>query len=200
MQKAIDHLRQADPVMARIIEAIGTYGLRQRPADFETLVRSIVYQQLSGKVAAVILGRLLRAAGPVLTPESILKLRPSRMRALGLSTAKTAYIRDLARHTRDGRLVFEELASLSDSEVIEKLTQVKGIGPWTAHMFLMFGLERMDVLPTGDLGIKAALRKAYGLAELPTPAEMEKMASGWRPYCTVACWYLWRTVDGDANL
>jgi DNA-3-methyladenine glycosylase II len=186
--------------MARIIGSIGAYGLRQRPADFETLVRSIVYQQLSGKVAVVILGRLLRAAGPQLTPQSILKLRPSRMRALGLSKAKTEYIRDLARHVRDGSLDFGQLPALSDDEVIEKLVAVKGIGPWTAHMFLMFGLERLDVLPTGDLGIKNALRKEYGLEALPTPAEMEKLAQRWRPYCTVACWYLWRTVDGDANL
>jgi len=200
MQAAIQHLCQADPVMARIIESIGPYGLRQRPADFETLVRSIAYLQLSGKVAAVVLARLIKAAGGALTPEGILKLRPSRMRALGLSTAKTNYIRDLARHTRDGSLVFEELHALSDDEVIEKLTQVKGVGPWTAHMFLMFGLERLDVLPTGDLGIRAAMRTRYGLSELPTPAEMHEIARRWRPYCTVACWYLWRTVDGDANL
>jgi DNA-3-methyladenine glycosylase II len=200
MEEALRHLTRNDPVMARIIGSIGAYGLRQRPADFETLVRSIVYQQLSGKVAVVILGRLLRAAGPQLTPQSILKLRPSRMRALGLSKAKTEYIRDLARHVRDGSLDFDQLPALSDDEVIEKLVAVKGVGPWTAHMFLMFGLERLDVLPTGDLGIKNALRKEYGLEALPTPAEMEKLAERWRPYCTVACWYLWRTVDGDANL
>jgi DNA-3-methyladenine glycosylase II len=200
MQAALDHLCQSDPIMGRIIQKIGAYGLRKRPADFDTLVRSIVYQQLSGKVAAVILARLIKAVGGVLTPAGILKLRPSRMRALGLSTAKTNYIRDLARHTRDGSLVFEELDGLQDDEVIAKLTQVKGIGPWTAHMFLMFGLERLDVLPTGDLGIRAAIRKEYGLTELPTPAEMHELAVRWRPYCSVACWYLWRTVDGDANL
>ena len=200
MQHAIRHLCGADPVMAAVIERIGEYGLRSRPADFETLVRSIAYQQLSGKVAAVILGRLIRAAGGALTPASILKLRPSRMRALGLSTAKTAYIRDLARQTRDGLLVFEELSVLADAEVVERLTRVKGIGEWTAQMFLMFALERHDILPTKDLGIRAAMKKVYGLAELPTPDEMERIAVAWRPYCTVACWYLWRTVDGDANL
>ena len=121
------------------------------------------------------------------------------MRTLGLSTQKTAYIRDLARHTRDGKLVFEELADLTDEEVIERLTQVKGIGVWTAHMFLMFALRRHDVLPTGDLGVRNAIRKAYDLAELPTPAEMEEIAADWRPYCSVASWYLWRSLEGVAR-
>ena len=122
------------------------------------------------------------------------------MRKLGLSTQKTAYIRDLARHARDGTLVFEELRELSDREVIERLTLVKGIGIWTAHMFLIFALRRTDVLPTGDLGIRNAIRKAYGLMELPTAAEMEIMAERWRPYCTVASWYLWRSLEPNANL
>ena len=148
----------------------------------------------------MIFGRLTAAAGGKLTPENILKLRPSRMRTLGLSTQKTAYIRDLARHTRDGRLVFDELLDLADDEAIERLTQVKGIGVWTAHMFLMFALRRNDILPTGDLGIRNAMRQAYGLAELPSPAEMETMALRWRPYCTVASWYLWRSLEPDANL
>ena len=122
------------------------------------------------------------------------------MRTLGLSNQKTAYIRDLARHTRDGSVVFERLPALSDGEVIEHLTQVKGVGPWTAHMFLIFALRRTDVLPTGDLGVRAAIRKAYELPELPTPEEMERMAERWRPYCTVASWYLWRSLEPNANL
>jgi DNA-3-methyladenine glycosylase II len=129
-----------------------------------------------------------------------LKLRPERMRRLGLSTAKTSYIRDLARQTRDRVLVFEELPALTDQEVIERLTQVRGIGVWTAQMFLMFSLERADVLPTGDLGIRNAIRNAYGLAEAPKPAEIERLGEKWRPYCTVASWYLWRSLEGDANL
>jgi len=167
--------------------------------NFESLVRSIVYQQLSGKVAKVIYGRLSAAVKGTVIPETILKLRPSRMRSLGLSTAKTAYIRDLARHTRDGKVVFEQLPDLPDDAVIECLTQVKGIGPWTAQMFLMFALRRNDVLPTGDLGIRSAMRKAYNLEDLPTPAEMERLAQSWRPYCSVASWYLWRSLDGEAN-
>jgi DNA-3-methyladenine glycosylase II len=200
MKQAIEHLRASDPVLSEIIDRVGDYRIQFRDPNFETLVRSIVYQQLSGKVASVIFGRLVQAAGGKLTPEHILKLRPSRMRSLGLSTQKTAYIRDLARHTRDGRLVFEELPALSDAAAIERLTQVKGIGDWTAHMFLMFALRRTDVLPVGDLGVRTAIRRAYGLPELPSPAEIEMMAIRWRPFCTVASWYLWRSLEGDAKL
>jgi DNA-3-methyladenine glycosylase II len=200
MKQAIEHLRASDPVLSEIIDRVGDYRIQFRDPNFETLVRSIVYQQLSGKVASVIFGRLVQAAGGKLTPEHILKLRPSRMRSLGLSTQKTAYIRDLARHTRDGRLVFEELPALSDAAAIERLTQVKGIGDWTAHMFLMFALRRTDVLPVGDLGVRTAIGRAYGLPELPSPAEIEMMAIRWRPFCTVASWYLWRSLEGDAKL
>jgi DNA-3-methyladenine glycosylase II len=200
MKEAIQHLRSSDKVLSEIIERVGDYGIQFRDPDFETLVKSIVYQQLSGRVASVIFGRLAKAAGGKLTPGNILNLRPSRMRALGLSKQKTAYIRDLARHARDGRVIFEELAALDDAAVIERLTQVKGIGVWTAHMFLIFALRRTDVLPTGDLGIRNAMRKAYGMPAPPTPAEMEVLAERWRPYCSVASWYLWRSLETDANL
>jgi len=200
MKEAIQHLRRSDPILSDIIDRVGDYAIQFRDPEFETLVRSIVYQQLSGRVASVIFGRLVKAAGGKLTPESILKMRPSRMRTLGLSTQKTAYIRDLARHTRDGRLVFEELPALPDRDAIERLTQVKGIGEWTAHMFLMFALRRPDILPVGDLGIRTAIRRAYQLPELPTVAEIEQIALHWRPYCTVASWYLWRSLEGGANL
>jgi DNA-3-methyladenine glycosylase II len=200
MKEAIQHFRRNDPVLSEIIDRVGDYGIQFRDPDFETLVKSIVYQQLSGRVASVIFARLAKAVGCRLTPANILKLRPARMRTLGLSRQKTAYIRDLARHTRDGRVVFEELAALDDGVVIERLTQVKGIGVWTVHMFLIFALKRTDVLPTGDLGIRNAMRKAYGMAEPPTPAEMEVLAQRWRPYCTVASWYLWRSLETDANL
>ena len=200
MKEAIVHLRKADPVMRAIIDQVGAYQIQFRDPDFETLVKSIVYQQLSGRVAGVIFGRVTDAAGGRLTPESILKLRPVRMRTLGLSGQKTAYIRDLARHARDGRVAFEELARLPDEAVIERLTEVKGIGVWTAHMFLIFALRRPNVLPTGDLGIRNAIRKAYGLLELPKPAEMETLSEPWRPYRTVASWYLWRSLEPDANL
>ena len=200
MMEAIEHLRRSDPVLASIIERVGDYAIQFREPGFETLVRSIVYQQLSGRVASVIFGRLKAAAGDPLTPENVLKLRPSRMRTLGLSTQKTVYIRDLARHTRDGAVRFEDLAHAADVEVIEHLTQVKGIGVWTAHMFLIFALRRPDILPTGDLGIRNAMRKAYGLQDLPSPAQMEELGARWRPYCSVASWYLWRSLDGEAAL
>ena len=200
MQEAIHHLRRSDPVLAGIIDRVGDYRIEFRDPDFETLVKSIVYQQLSGRVANVIFGRLARAAGGKITPENILKLRPARMRAVGLSGQKTEYIRDLARHTRDGRVRFEELPELPDEEVMARLTAVKGIGVWTVHMFLIFALRRHDVLPTGDLGIRNAIRKAYGLEALPLPGEIESMAERWRPFCTVASWYLWRSLEPNANL
>ena len=192
---ALRHLKGCDPVLRRIIDRVGDYRIQFREPSFETLVRSIVYQQLSGRVASVIFERLRKAAGGGLTPASILKLRPARMRTAGLSPQKTAYIRDLARHTRDGRVIFEELSGLSDQQVIEQLTAVKGVGVWTAHMFLIFALQRPDVLPTGDLGIRSAVRKAYAFAELPKPAEIESLAQCWRPYCSVASWYLWRSLE-----
>jgi DNA-3-methyladenine glycosylase II len=201
MKKAINHLRKADPVLASIIERVGPYTMEYREPGFQTLVRSIVYQQLSGKAAATILGRLLVAAksDPV-TPEAILKLRPQKMRTLGLSQQKVKYIRELARMTRDGEIEFERLSELHDTEVIAHLTRVKGVGVWTVHMFLMFALRRPDVLPVGDLGVRMAMKKAYGLAELPAPAEMEKIAASWRPWSSVASWYLWRSLENQGAM
>jgi DNA-3-methyladenine glycosylase II len=200
MKEAIQYLQQSDPILSEIIGRVGECRIQFREPGFETLVRSIVYQQLNGKVAAVIFGRLMAAVKNQLTPANILKLRPSRMRSLGLSTQKTAYIRDLARQTRDRHIVFEELPSLPDSEILQILTQVKGIGPWTVHMFLMFALRRPDVLPTGDLGIRNAIQKAYQLSEPPLPSQVEALAVKWRPYCSFASWYLWRSLETDANL
>jgi DNA-3-methyladenine glycosylase II len=201
VRKAIRHLKQADPVMGRIIERVGAYKIEYREPVFQTLVRSIVYQQLHGKAASTIFGRLKDAAkADPLTPEAILKLRPARMRTLGLSPQKLSYIRELARLTRNGDIDFAVCETLADEAVIEHLTRVKGVGVWTAHMFLIFALRRTDVLPTGDLGIRNAIRKAYALAELPQPAEIEALATKWRPYCTVASWYLWRSMEPNANL
>ncbi len=193
MQKALKHLRKADPIMASIIERVGPYTMQYREPVFQTLVRSIVYQQLSGKAALTIFNRLVAAAkvDPI-TPEAILKLRPQKMRTLGLSQQKTKYIRELATMTRDGEIQFERLAELEDAEIVAHLTRVKGVGVWTVHMFLMFALRRPDVLPVGDLGVRMAMKKAYGLAEMPTPVEMEKIAASWKPWCSVASWYLWK--------
>src|SRR5579871_5613490 len=183
MRKALNHLKKADPVMAAIIERVGPYRIEYREPVFQTLVRSIVYQQLHGKAALTIFTRLKDAAlkgkseADPITPESILKLRPQRMRKLGLSQQKMTYIRELARMTRDGEVNFESCTALEDAAVIEHLTRVKGIGVWTVHMFLIFALRRHDVLPTGDLGVRAAIKKAYGLDELPEPDEMERIAA-----------------------
>jgi DNA-3-methyladenine glycosylase II len=196
MRKALNHLKKADPVLGSIIERVGPYKIQYREPVFQTLVRSIVYQQLHGKAALTIFTRLQAAAktDPI-TPEAILKLRPSRMRAIGLSGQKTTYIRELARLTRDGHIDFSRVETLEDAAVIEHLTRCKGIGVWTVHMFLIFALRRPDVLPTGDLGIRAAMKKAYNLAELPKPEEMQRIAAAWAPYCSVASWYLWRSLD-----
>jgi DNA-3-methyladenine glycosylase II len=196
MRSAIKHLKKSDPVMAAIIQRVGRYAMQYREPSFESLVRSIVYQQLSGRVASVIFGRLHAAAGEEhLTPAGIMKLRPEKMRKLGLSAQKTLYIRELAKHTKRGSIVFESLSETDDASVIEHLTRVKGIGVWTAQMFLMFALRREDVLPLADLGIRSAMKKAYGLDDLPKPAEMEKIAGAWKPYTSVACWYLWRSLE-----
>lgn len=200
MEEALVRLRE-DPVMAAIIGRIGEYGITYREPVFESLVRSILSQQISTKVARVFVQRLVaRMPDGNITPENILRMRVSTFRKMGFSGAKIEYIRDLARHTREGLLDFDSLLNMSDEEVVERLIQVKGIGVWTAHMFLIFALRRHDVLPVGDLGVRAAIRKGYGLEALPTPAEMHELAAKWRPWCSVASWYLWRSLDGTAEI
>jgi DNA-3-methyladenine glycosylase II len=201
MRKAILHLKKSDPVLRGLIERIGPYGIEFLEPDFATLVRAIVYQQLSGKVASVIFDRLAAAAGDGrLTPEAVLQLSPRKMRAQGLSKQKIAYIRDLAARAVSGEVEFAALEKLPDEAVYERLTRLKGIGVWTAQMFLIFALRRTDVLPSADLGIRAAVRKAYGYPDLPKPSQVEKLAQRWRPYCTVAAWYLWRSLETKAGL
>lgn len=197
MKKALAHLRAADPVLARIIDAVGPYRITYTEPCFGSLVRSIIYQQLSGKVASVIHGRFVALTGEPVRPTRILKLTPEQMRAAGLSGQKASYIRDLAEKAR--KVGFARLPELTDAEVIERLTLVKGVGVWTAHMFLMFSLRRPDVLPVGDLGIRMAMRNAYGLADLPSPKQMEEIAAAWHPWCSVASWYLWRSLELPAS-
>ena len=201
MRKAISALRDADPVMGGLIDKVGPYKIRYLEPDFETLIKSIVYQQLSGKVAATIFARLVAAAGDgTLTPETALEVTPRKMRALGLSRQKIGYIRDIAGHALSGQTDFAALRKAPDEEVIRVLTSLKGVGVWTAHMFLIFALRRKDVLPSGDLGIRAAVRKWYNLDAPPKPAEVEQVGEKWRPYRTVASWYLWRSLEPNANL
>lgn len=201
MKRALTHLRLADPRLAGVIDRVGRFRMQYREPGFDTLVRSIVYQQVSGKAAATVYARLAEAAGPAgVTPRALLRLTPEQLRAVGLSGQKTSYLKDLAASTASRRLRFDRLPALPDEDVIGQLTQVKGIGVWTAQMFLMFGLRRRDVLPTGDLGIRKAMMQIYQLPASPPPAEMERIAQPWRPYASIACWYLWRSLDGDAAL
>ena len=201
MQQALDHLKASDPVLGRIIDQTGPYLIELLEPSYEALVKAIVLQQLSGKVAEVIFKRLVAAAGNGrLTPEAVLRLRPAKMRAIGLSKAKTLYIRELARQLVSGKLDLASLTAVSDEQVHARLTALKGIGPWTVHMFLIFALGRHDVMPSGDLGIRVAIRNVYGLAEMPKPSEVDEMARRWHPYRTVASWYLWRSLEAKAGL
>jgi DNA-3-methyladenine glycosylase II len=201
MRKALNHLRRADPTLGGIIEQVGPFQMTYREPEFSTLVRSIIYQQLSGKAAATIYRRLEEALiERGVAAESVLRLRPARMKALGISPQKRDYLRDLAKRTRAGALDFSTLAALPDHEVVEHLTQVKGVGVWTAQMFLIFALRRPDVLPVGDLGIQNAIKRAYGLEKRPGPAMVEEFGARWRPWASVASWYLWRSLDGPAAL
>jgi DNA-3-methyladenine glycosylase II len=195
MRKAINHLKNCDPVMAAIIAQIGPCRMEFGEPTFHSLAEAILYQQLNGKAAVTIFKRFTDLAGNPLTPEGILKLTDGEMRGVGLSRQKTGYLRDLSEKTKAGRLEFERLPELSDEEVIEHLTQVKGVGVWTAHMFLMFTLRRPDILPTGDYGVQAAIKKHYKKRKWPKPQVMEKIAQPWAPYRSIACWYLWKSMD-----
>jgi len=195
MRKALNHLKECDPVLRGIIERVGPFRMEYGPPEFHSLAESILYQQLNGKAAATIFERFVALTGDPVTPEGILKLTDEQLRGVGLSKQKSSYLRDLAAKTASGLLDFSRLAEMPDLEVIEHLTQVKGIGVWTAQMFLMFTLRRPDVLPTGDYGVQAAMKKHYRKRKLPKPKEMEKIARRWVPYRSIACWYLWRSLD-----
>ncbi|HXZ44188.1 MAG TPA: DNA-3-methyladenine glycosylase [archaeon] len=197
MHRAILHLKQVDPVLGEIIERVGPCRIQYAEPDFETLVRSIVFQQLSGKAARAIFARFKGALGDGsrMTPREVLRLTSAAMRGLGLSARKTQYIRDLAERAEAGLVEFSRLAWAPDDEVIRQLTAVKGIGVWTAQMFLLYALRRPDILATGDLGVRSAIRRVYRLRKLPSPASVEKLGAKWRPHRSVACWYLWRSGD-----
>ena len=195
---AVRHLKKADLVLERIIERVGPnrFGARGAGSHLDALVRSIVGQQLSTSAATTIHGRLLVLVGEANPlPEDWLALNDPDMRAAGLSRQKIAYIRDLARHVKDGELPMDRLHLMSDDEVIEALTAVKGIGVWTAQMFLMFRLGRPDILPVLDLGIRNAFRRAYKLRKDPTAKRMQALAKSWAPYRSVASWYLWQSLE-----
>ena len=194
-RKAVNHLRTADPVLAAIIERVGACRMEFGEPTFHALAESILYQQLNGRAAATIMDRFTALAGDPLTPKGILKLSDAEMRGVGLSRQKTSYLRDLAEKTQAGVLQFDRLPGMTEKEVIEHLTQVKGVGVWTAHMFLMFTLRHPDILPTGDYGVQAAMKKHYKKRKWPKPDVMMKIAKTWAPYRSIACWYLWRSLD-----
>jgi 3-methyladenine DNA glycosylase/8-oxoguanine DNA glycosylase len=194
-RKAVSHLRKADPVLASIIERVGACRMEFGEPTFHALAESILYQQLNGRAAATIMDRFTALAGDPLTPRGILKLSDAQMRGVGLSRQKTSYLRDLAEKTQAGLLQFDRLSGMTEKEVIEHLTQVKGVGVWTAHMFLMFTLRHPDILPTGDYGVQAAMKKHYKKRKWPKPDVMMKIAKTWAPYRSIACWYLWRSLD-----
>ena len=195
MRKAINHLKKSDPILRAIIERVGPCRMEFGEPVFHSLAEAIVYQQLNGKAAVTIFNRFAALAGEPVTAEGILKLTPENMRAVGLSKQKSSYLFDMAERASRGELDFTRLQDLTDEEVIKHLTQVKGVGIWTAHMFLMFTLKRPNVLPTGDFGVQMAIKKHYGKRKLPKPLQMEKIARPWEPYRSIACWYLWRSLD-----
>jgi DNA-3-methyladenine glycosylase II len=194
-------LMRADKVMKRLMEergpidpAIDRRG--SRPDPFEAVARAIVGQQLSTKAARSIWEKLLgQFGGEMPAPETLLRKRKPTLRKAGLSNAKVEFLRDLAQRVKDGRLEFDRIKDLSDEDVIAELIEVKGVGQWTAEMFLMFHLAREDVVSVGDLGIRRAVQISYGMEDLPGPEELEKLAEAWRPHRTLACLYLWRSLD-----
>jgi DNA-3-methyladenine glycosylase II len=203
----IAELREAERSLSRrdrrlrdLIKRHGPCTLRPHTRHFETLVESVISQQLSTKVADVIFARFkaIYTSDGFPKPEHILATANETLRATGMSNGKVSFIKDLAAKTGDGTLKFNRISRMSDDEVIAMLTQVKGIGVWTAHMFLIFSLGRLDVLPVGDLGIRRSIERIYALDHHPDAAEIEQLAeeNRWRPYCSVVSWYLWRGLEG----
>lgn len=197
-REALAHLRRVDPVMAGVIRKVGPCRLHLRLGNshFHYLVRAIVYQQLSGKAAGTIHGRFC-ALFPHhhVKPATLLALSDDSLRSAGLSRQKAAYLRDLAEKVDTGAVPLHRVRQMRDDAIIDHLVQVKGVGRWTAQMFLMFRLGRPDVLPELDLGIQNAVRKAYRLRRRATPRDVLRIGKAWSPYSSIACWYLWRFVD-----
>lgn len=199
LKAATKHLKKHDPVLAPVIAQFGFPTFEPHTNYYQSLVDSIIGQQLSVKAAHSIRGRFYALFGDVTlpTPEQILEKSVEELRSAGLSGAKARYIQDLALHVLEGSLKFDKITALSNQEIVKELTTVKGIGEWTAHMFMMFSMGRLDVLPVGDLGIKNGIMKLYGFKSVPTPEQVRETAvkGNWHPYETVASWYIWRSLD-----
>jgi 3-methyladenine DNA glycosylase/8-oxoguanine DNA glycosylase len=198
MRDATAHLSAQDPVLAALVDRYGPPPVR-RPvrADgrFESLAEIIVFQQLAGRAAATIHGRFVGALDGAVTPGSVLAAPDELLASSGLSRAKAASIRDLADQVVGGRIALERIGRLSDEEVVDHLTQVRGIGPWTAQMFLLVTLGRLDVWPTGDYGVRAGFGRAWGLDGIPSPKELTELGEPFRPYRSLVAWYCWRVMD-----
>jgi DNA-3-methyladenine glycosylase II len=201
---AVRHLRRTDPVLAAVIDRVGPcrFATRDAGTHFESIARAIVFQQLSGKAASTIWGRLVALdAQGAFSPTVILGHDATRIRSAGISTQKLGYLTDLATRVHAGELPLDRVEAMADDAVIEALTRVKGVGRWTAQMFLMFRLGRLDVLPEGDLGIQKAVKLAYRMRAMPSVERLRKVAAPWQPYRTIACWYLWRSLEnGDGQM
>jgi 3-methyladenine DNA glycosylase/8-oxoguanine DNA glycosylase len=201
---SVRHLKRIDPVLARVIEAVGPcrIQLRNEGTHFQALTRAIVFQQLSGKAAGTIFGRFNALyVGGEATPEAVLASTDEQLRGVGLSRQKVGYLRDLSSKVVDGTLPLDAVESMGDDDLIAHLVQVKGIGRWTAQMFLMFRLGRPDVLPDLDLGIQNAIQRAYRMRKRPTPKKVQQVGAKWSPHASVASWYLWRSLEnGDGQL
>jgi len=196
--EALAHLQTADPRLTPVIRSVGPCQLRPTRDRFGTLVRAIVGQQISTKAAAAITVRLKAEAGDPVEPEPLLRLGLAGLRQVGLSGRKAGYVIGLAEAVRDGTLPLRRIGTWSDETIVDRLTALKGIGRWTAEMFLIFGLNRADVLPIHDLGIRVAIRNHFTLAAIPTPRECAPLAEPWKPYRSIAAWYLWRSLDTPA--
>ncbi len=197
--RARRHLLRSDPILAPLIRRHGACGLAaaQRSDHFSAIVRAITGQQLSTKAAATIYARLAALMPNGVTPAALAAVPHEALRAAGMSRQKIAYFRDLCEKVTSGALPLDDLDAMTDDEVVEAMTRVKGIGRWSAEMFLMFRLRRPDVLPVGDLGIVTAIQRLYRLRKKPSAARMIKIGEAWRPYRTVACWYLWRSLENE---
>lgn len=192
------HLKLHDPILGPVIDAVGPCTIRPHTNYYQELVQSIIGQQLSLKAAAAIEARFVALfGGDFPSPEAIISIDDDSLRAVGFSRAKVGYVKDLALHVRQKKILLDRFDTLSNQEIISELVAVKGIGEWTAHMFLIFCMGRLDVLPVGDLGIRNGIRKLYGLETQPTAAEVARVAeeNHWHPYETIACWYVWQSLD-----
>lgn len=196
LARASRTLRRRDPVLRPVIARVGPCVLPRRGDPYAYLVRAVLFQQITGAAGRAIEARLHAAfAGGVPTPAQLRRARDPKLRGVGLSRQKIASLRSIATAFDDGTLEARKLARMDDDEVVEAVTVVRGVGEWTAHMLLMFSLHRPDVLPVGDYGVRKAARDLYGLADLPKRAELEAISERWRPYRSIASWYLWRSMD-----